>query len=281
MGPLLAIFPHPDDETFTAGGVMAAAVERGMPVTLLCATRGEAGESAIPGVENPEQLGIVREDELREAMRHLAVTDVRFLGYRDSGMEGSPEAEDERAFVRATLPDAAAKIASIIREIRPRVILTYGPDGIYGHPDHLHLHRATELAVIEAANPDFGGSSAEPWKTPRLYFGTAPREEMLAMLERPGSPLESISDSARANLGTPAADITHTIDTSRWVDAKREAFAAHRSQTGEGGPLSSIPAEVLEQRLRREYFVRAHLPWSANGEAPDLLDELTAGPIRG
>ncbi len=274
MGPLLAIFPHPDDETFTAGGVMAAAIERGIPVTLLCATRGEAGESSIPSLDDPDKLGAVREQELREAMLHLGVTDVRFLGYRDSGMEGSSEADHERAFVRVPVEDVAAGLASLIRDIRPTAILTYGPDGIYGHPDHLHLHHATVRAVILAADPAFAGPPADVWRTPGLYFGTAPREEMQAMLEREGSPLESISETARANLGTPTADITHVIDTTRWADGKGAAFAAHRTQTGEGGPINNIPPDVLEQRLGREYFVRAALPWSAQIAEPDLLDEL-------
>lgn len=274
VGPLLAIFPHPDDETFTAGGVMAAAIERGIPVTLVCATRGEAGESSIPGLDDPEKLGAVREQELREAMGHLGVTDVRFLGYRDSGMEGSAEAEDERAFVRVPLEEAAARLASLIREIRPSAILTYGPDGIYGHPDHLHLHHAVVRAVTLAADPAFAGPPAEAWRTPRLYFGTVPREEMVAMLERAGGPLESISETARANLGTPTADISHFIDTTRWAEEKRAAFAAHRTQTGEGGPISDIPPDVLEERLGREFFVRANLPWSTEVDQPDLLDEL-------
>jgi LmbE family N-acetylglucosaminyl deacetylase len=271
---LLAVFPHPDDETFTAGGVMAAAIERGIPVTLICATRGEAGESSIPGLDDPEKLGAVREQELREAMDHLGVTDVRFLGYRDSGMEGSPEAEHERAFVRVPLEQVAAGLATLIREVQPAAVLTFGREGIYGHPDHLHTHLATVRAVQLAADPDFAGPPTEAWQTPKLYFGTAPREEMVAMLERPGSPLESISETARANLGTPTSEISHFIDTTRWAEGKRAAFAAHRTQTGEGGPISTIEPDVLEERLGREFFVRADLPWSAEGDEPDLLDEL-------
>ena len=83
---MLTIFAHPDDETFSAAGVMAAAAERGLPVTVISATRGEAGESAIAGLDDPERLGVVRERELREAMRQIGVLDVRLLGHRDSGM---------------------------------------------------------------------------------------------------------------------------------------------------------------------------------------------------
>lgn len=275
MGPLLAVFPHPDDETFTTGGVMAAAIERGSPVTLVCATRGEAGESAIPDLDGPEHLGAIREAELREAMRHFGVSDIRLLDYRDSGMEGSPEAQHPQALVQAPLAEVAARIAATIREVRPETVVTFGPDGIYGHPDHLHLSQATTLAVLDAADPSQATLPGSPWQTPRLYYATAPREDMLRLLDRPGSPLGSISETARANLGMPKAEITHVVDTSRWADAKLAAFAAHHTQTGDGGPLSQIPPAILDERLGHEYFVRVPLPWSGDVAAPDLVDELS------
>jgi N-acetyl-1-D-myo-inositol-2-amino-2-deoxy-alpha-D-glucopyranoside deacetylase len=280
MGPLLAIFPHPDDETFSAAGVMSGAVELGVPVTVISATRGESGESSIPELDDPERLGVVRERELRDAMRQLGITDVRFLAYRDSGMEGSPEAEHPKALVRASIEAVAAELVTHIRTVQPHVIMTYGQDGLYGHPDHLHLHYAVLQAVESAADPAHKGrATSESWQTARLYFATAPREDMLAMLERPDSPLQSLSPAARANLGTPRADITHVIDISRWAEKKRVAIGAHRTQTGEGGPLSNMPQEVVERRLAREFFVRAPLPWSSrepqDDEEPDIITALS------
>lgn len=274
MGPLLAMFPHPDDETFTAAGLLAAAVERGRPVTLICATRGESGESSLPGLDDPERLGEVRESELREAMRHLGVEGVRVLAYRDSGMEGSPEANHPRSFVRAPVETVASELAAIIREIRPEIVLTYGPDGVYGHPDHLHLHHAARRAVMLAADPEAPGNAAS-WQTPILLYGTAPREELLAAFDRPDSPLPGLSDTARANLGTPREQITHIFDAGPWLPAKRAAAAAHVTQTGEGGPLSGVAAEVLETRLSTEHFVQADLPWTSR---PGVLDALGLRP---
>ena len=277
MGPLLAIFPHPDDETITAGGLLVAAIERGVPVTLICATRGEAGESSIPGLAGTEALGEARERELREAMRLLGVSDVRFLGYRDSGMEGSENALHPNAFVQASVVEAAAELVPAIRELRPAAIVTFGPEGVYGHPDHIHLHHVVRHAVVIAADPAFRtGSWHEPWQTPSLYFGTTPREDMLALLDRPNGPLSKLSETARANLGTPRAEITDILDTRRWKEQKLAALHAHRTQTGEGGPLSGITQEVLEQRLSREFFVRASLPWSDGTDAADLLRDLAA-----
>ena len=281
MGPLLAIFPHPDDETFSAAGVMAAAVERGAPVTVISATRGEAGESSIPGLDDPERLGVVRERELRDAMQQLGITDVRFLAYRDSGMEGSAQAQHPRALVGAPVEEVAETLATYIRTVMPQVIITYGQDGLYGHPDHLHLHYAVLQAIESAADPAPNGRGADaPWRTAQLYFATAPREDLLAMLERPDSPLQSLSPAALANLGTPRADITHVIDVSHWAEKKRAAIASHRTQTGEGGPLANMPQEVVERRLACEFFVRAPLPWSSPEGQQDGEQDIVAALAR-
>ena len=263
---LLAIFPHPDDETFSAGGIMAAARDLGCNVTLVCATRGEAGESGDPSHATPEALGAAREAELRAAMRFLNVDDVRFLGYRDSGMEGSAEAQNPHAFVQSSVADAAARLAPMILDIRPDTIVTFGEDGVYGHPDHIHLHHVVKQAVLDAGDATWGmASSPASWQTPYLYFATAPREEMEELLARPRSPLASISDRARANLGTPRSQITISVDVTRWAQQKQDAFRAHHSQTGEGGPLSGAAPATLERRLIAEHFVRAALPWQVEG----------------
>jgi N-acetyl-1-D-myo-inositol-2-amino-2-deoxy-alpha-D-glucopyranoside deacetylase len=279
MQPLMAVFAHPDDETFGAAGVMAAAVERGVPVTVISATRGEAGESSIPGLDDPERLGVVRERELREAMRQIGVSDVRLLGYRDSGMAGSPLAEHPLAFVRVPVETAAARLVPHIRSVRPHVILTFGPEGLYGHPDHLHMHHIVLRAIQVAADPSHKDRGAsEPWQTPVLYFAAFPREDMLALLDRPNSPLRSLPADARANLGTPQSEITHTIDIKSWADSKRAAIASHRTQTAEGGPLAGIPPEIREWQLLHEYYVRAPLPWSSPevDVASDIIAVLTA-----
>lgn len=277
---LLAIFPHPDDETFSAGGLMAAAREHGDNVVLICATRGEAGESGDPSHTSPEALGTAREAELRAAMTFLSVDDVRFLGYRDSGMEGSAEAQNPEAFVQASVEDAAARLVPTIREIQPDTIVTFGGDGVYGHPDHIHLHHVVKLAVNAAGDATWGTTSpATPWRTPFLYFATAPREDMEELLARPQSPLGSISERARANLGTPRAQITNSVDVSRWEQQKRDAFIAHHSQTGEGGPLSGAAPEVLERRLSFEHFVRADLPWQVAGT--DIVEVVAAPEATG
>ncbi len=180
------------------------------------------------------------------------------------------------AFTRIPVADVAARLATQLRALRPDVLLTFGPEGLYGHPDHLHAHDVALQAVQLAADPRFADpAGAEPWQTPYLYFTAFPREEMQALLER--GRFDWLSPEARANIGTPMADITHTVDVAPWTERKRAAIAAHQTQTGPGGPLSDIPADAMETRWRREHFVRVPLPWSAQSAPDDIITNLARG----
>lgn len=258
--PLLLIFAHPDDESFGCAGVMAAAAERGIPVTLISATRGEAGKTGVPELDTPEILGVVREQELRAAAAAVGVGDVRFLGYRDSGMAGTPENDDPRAFALAPDDEVVAKLVSHIRAVRPATVLTFGPEGIYGHPDHLAAHRTAVAAVAAAGDPAFLPAIGAPWRARALYFSAAPRERMLAMIDRPDGPLPDLSPKQREKIGTPRAEITTVVDVAPYRAAKERALTAHRTQLGDGGPMADMPEEQRTATLSREHFVRAALP---------------------
>jgi len=274
-GPLLLIFAHPDDESFGCAGVMAAATERGIPVALISATRGEAGKTGIPEIDSPEILGVVREQELRAAGAAVGVGDVRFLGYRDSGMAGTRENDDPRAFARAPEEEVVAKLVSHIRAVRPATILTFGPEGIYGHPDHLAAHRAAVAAVRAAGDPAYLPPIGAPWRPRALYFTAVPRERMLAMLDRPNGPLQDLPPEQREKIGTPRDEITTVVDVSPYREAKLRALAAHRTQMGDGGPLADMPEEQRDMTLSREHFVRSPLPWD-DGSPVDLIATLAA-----
>ena len=150
----IAAFAHPDDETFSVGGTLARAVSLGWRVTTICATRGEVGEIAPGTAATPETLGAVREQELRVACAALGVTDVRFLGHRDSGMDGTPENKDPRAYVNAMDDEVVEELSTIFREDPPAVVFTFDESGIYGHPDHKAIHRHATAAFDRAAAPD-------------------------------------------------------------------------------------------------------------------------------
>jgi N-acetyl-1-D-myo-inositol-2-amino-2-deoxy-alpha-D-glucopyranoside deacetylase len=271
---LLAVFAHPDDEAFSSGGVLSAVRDRGVEVTLVCATRGEAGEILVPGLATPENLGAVREGELRTAMAAVGVTDVRFLDYRDSGMIGTPENEDPRALMQAPDAEVAKRVASVIREVRPEVVLTFGPDGYYGHPDHLAVYRATTAAVF-AMGEETGG-----WRVGALYYATAPREWFREMAERSDGRFRDVPPDLLERMGTPAAQITTILDVGPYVERKLAVMAAHRTQFGDSGPFREFPRDEVERILSREHSVRVALPWDDPVAPFDPFPLLSAAPVR-
>ena len=147
---LLAVMAHPDDEVFGCGGALARYAAEGAKVTLICATRGEAGEISDPSLANRDDLGRVREQELRAACDVLGIGEPFVFGYRDSGMAGTPDNEHPRALCRADRHELVGHIVKIIRQARPQVLLTFDPNGGYGHPDHIAIHHASREAFFAA-----------------------------------------------------------------------------------------------------------------------------------
>jgi N-acetyl-1-D-myo-inositol-2-amino-2-deoxy-alpha-D-glucopyranoside deacetylase len=271
---LLAVFAHPDDEAFTSGGSFAALRERGGDVTLICATRGEVGEIRVPELATQETLGQVREGELRRAMAIVGVEDVQILGYRDSGMIGTPENDDPRALVQAPAQEVVDRIAAVIRELHPDVVITFGPDGFYGHPDHLMMYRTTTAAVLET------GAASNHWRVGALYYATMPREWFVEVAQRPDNPFTEMTPDQIARLGTPLAEITTFVEVGPYVEVKRAVMEAHQTQFGDGGPLRHLSAEEYVRLLSREHFVRADLPWSDRTAPDDPLALLSAAAVR-
>src|ERR671936_608432 len=162
MATLLLVHAHPDDESISTGGVMMKAKAHGHRVVLITATRGELGE--------------IRTEELRAADEVLGVDRQEFLGYRDSGMVDTPGNKDPRSFHQANSDDAAEKLAVFLREERPAVVVTYGEDGIYGHPDHIKAHHVTNAAL------DILEREGSPVR--KLYYTAIPRSMMEAFVQQ-------------------------------------------------------------------------------------------------
>jgi LmbE family N-acetylglucosaminyl deacetylase len=137
-GPILGIWAHPDDETFLSAGLMAEAVASGKRVVCVTATRGELGVQD-PARWPPEELPEIRERELAESLRILGVTEHHWLDYPDGGCH----LVDDR--------EAAAKLAEFIEEVQPLNILTFGPDGMTAHQDHMAVSRWATLAFESSA----------------------------------------------------------------------------------------------------------------------------------
>lgn len=261
-GGLLVVLAHPDDESLV-GGTMARSVDEGIPVTMLCATRGEVGEIAPETGATPETLGQYREQELRAACAALGVTDVRFLPFRDSGMAGTPENDDTRSLHRALAGDVVRLIVRAIRELRPEAVVTWDETGGYGHPDHIKVHQCATAASDAAADAaQYAGEGAD-WRTPALCYGMIPVaafESAMQEMQRRG-----------LDLGEPPGDVDAmrrldhrapncVIDVSAQYDRKMRALAAHRTQVDSFGPLARMPEDLQRSIFSREHLYRARPP---------------------
>ncbi len=253
---LLALFAHPDDESFATGGTLALYARRGVRVVLGCATRGEAG-IVHDDTPPPEDMGQAREKELRCACRVLGIRDLRFLGYRDSGTAGTPDNNHPNALIRADPEQVITRICDLMREFRPQVVVTFGGDGGSGHPDHVAIHRYATAAWHRAGDsaryPDL---AQDPPR--KLYYVTRPqgfyRQFRLEMWRRgllPEPPAE-----AEPPPDTPAQEITTTVAVQEVLPLKFQALRCHRTQIAPQHPYLNLPADMLGH-LAQEYFVLA------------------------
>ncbi len=257
---LLAIFAHPDDETFGAGGTMALTAAAGVPTWIVCATDGDQGGEEGARVLDPE----LRRGELRCAMTALGVGEPIFLGYGDSGMEGW--AKPAGCLVLAAAEDVVERLVAVIRDLRPATIVTFDPGGIYGHPDHVTISaRATEAFRRAAAEP--GGPTTlyhQALSRTRLA-GWGEMEAQFAALrgDEPAAPKEPTEDDLLQRrrlreLARPDEEITTHVDVRSVLDRKLAAFRCHASQVRED--WSNAPREMLDAWLGRETFVRVEPP---------------------
>jgi len=272
---LLWILAHPDDEAFGNAGVMSWARSQGLRCGLVCATRGEAGEISDPSLADRESLGAVRELELRTAMMHIELAALRILPFRDSGMAGTGENADPRSLEMATDASVIAFLISHIRELRPSTVITFGPDGVYGHPDHVKIGRLTMEAVEAAARPDRPGLGA-PWRVMSLYHTAAPREAIIAASQQEGGPFSSLPPEAVQSLGVPSSEITHWFDMSPYLENKKRVIRSHATQLSHSGPFSDLDQSDAEAWLAREQFVRVAPPWDPGRSTSDPFNLLAS-----
>ncbi len=259
---LLAVHAHPDDEAIGTGGTLARYAAEGVRTALVCCTRGEEGEIHDPELDPAEarlRLGAIREAELRAAASILDVGELIFLGYRDSGMDGTPANANPHNFMNADPHEAAGRLAAIIRRLRPQVVVTYDERGGYGHPDHKMAHRITRLAIEQAAEPGDGGAG---WRVCKLYYTVISLDAVLRVnelmraqgLEPPFS--EDNPDLDIRQFTVPEEAITTRVDVRGYHEVMREALRAHRTQIPEDDVLLAIPPDVAEEVFGVEHYIR-------------------------
>ncbi|MGD3107820.1 N-acetyl-1-D-myo-inositol-2-amino-2-deoxy-alpha-D-glucopyranoside deacetylase [Streptomyces sp. YGL11-2] len=282
---LLLVHAHPDDESINNGVTMAKYAAEGALVTLVTCTRGEEGE-VIPSElahlapDRDDTLGHHRVGELADAMAVLGVADHRFLGgagrYRDSGMMGAPQNDRPDAFWRAPVDEAAAHLVAVIREIRPQVLVTYDPNGGYGHPDHIQAHRVAmrgaELAARADFRPDLGGAYA----VGKIYWNCNPRsvvEAGFARLRAAGHSFPGVAAVDDVPGVVPDAEVTAAIAGAvGYANAKSAAMRAHRTQIAVDGPFFALSNDLGQPLLGTEYYRLVHgESGAADGEREDDL----------
>jgi N-acetyl-1-D-myo-inositol-2-amino-2-deoxy-alpha-D-glucopyranoside deacetylase len=248
MTTLLLVHAHPDDECIATGGVMLRAHHDGIRVVLITATRGEEGDihNMDAEVVRP-RLGEVRTEELMRSCAILGVDRQEFLGYRDSGMAGAPSNDDPRAFHAAPLDEAATRVATLMREERPDVVVTYTADGTYWHPDHLKAHRTT-LAALDLLRD-------EDWAPAKFYLHAVPRSAVEGIERRARDAGVELPIEVGQIVGIPDEEITTDVDVSQFLEQKRAAFHAHLSQYEPDSPFSTIAAQIFEATLGTERFI--------------------------
>jgi LmbE family N-acetylglucosaminyl deacetylase len=235
-GGVLAVFAHPDDESILAGGVLAACAAAGHRVAVVSMTRGERGPTELPGLAGRSALGEAREAELLAASRALGVSSAECLEYPDGELADADEAQ------------AVRTLALLLERERPEAVISFSDEGLYWHPDHLAVSR-----FVIAALDLLGGSALAA-----LYGATWPEGHagrLVSLMRARGltGDLWGIEPDA---FGAPSDSITRSLDVRPFLPAKLAALRAYASQIGPRHLLSTLPDDLAEEFLGREYFVR-------------------------
>lgn len=266
---LLLVHAHPDDESINNGATMAKYAAEGAHVALVTCTLGEEGEVIPPGLrhlaaDRDDTLGAHRLGELAAAMKELGVTDHRFLGgpgrYRDSGMMGAPQNDRPGCFWRADLDEAAALLVEVVREVRPQVLVTYDPDGGYGHPDHIQAHRVAMRAADLAAEPAFRRDLGDPHEIAKVYWNCVPLsavEEGFARLReagREGDLFPGVAAPSDVPGVVPDEEVTAVVGGSAHAARKAAAMRAHATQIAVDGPFFALSNDLGQPLFDTEYY---------------------------
>lgn len=251
---LMAVLAHPDDESLGVGGTLAKYAGEGVDVFLVTATRGDRGRfhgvpSGDPRHPGPCALARIRETELRAAAAELGVREVTVLDYKDQRLDTIAPRE------------AIARITREVRRVRPDVIVTFGPDGAYGHPDHIAICQFTTAAIVAAADATFecGAELAalDPHAVSKLYYLAWPASKWAAY-QAWARPLSSrVDGTERTATPWPEWAITTEIDTRGVWPTVWRAVSCHASQVAAYEGLRDLPPEHHESLWGRQSFYRA------------------------
>ncbi|MDY6049760.1 MAG: mycothiol conjugate amidase Mca [Corynebacterium sp.] len=268
----MAIHAHPDDEASKAAATLAKYAAAGHRVHVVTCTGGERGDILNPGMDRPgvlENITAIRRQEMAESARILGV-DHTWLGFVDSGLpEGDPLPPlPEGCFATQPLDVPVNALVSVIREVRPDVLITYDEQGGYPHPDHIMTHkislRAWELAGDRAYRPDLGVA----WEPKKLYYvhGFLFRRLRILQEEMVRQGLRDTVDELPPHREDIDNRVTTRVECAAYFDIRDAALRAHATQIDPQGRFFSIPLEIQRRVWPTEEFelaatrVTTHLP---------------------
>ncbi len=243
---LMCVLAHPDDESLGAGGALARYAAEGVETYVVTATKGEHGRSGSKETLTPEAVGRLREAELRAAATELGVREVSFLGYCDGALD------------QANPTEAIGRIVAHLRRVRPQVVITFAPDGAYGHPDHVAICQFTTAAVVCAADagyhhPDYAAAH----RVSKLYYlawGAGKWAAYQAALRKLAVTVDGVERQANP---WPDWAVTTRIETSEFHAQVWRAISCHHSQMAIYGQLSHLSEEHHRDLWGSQEFYRA------------------------
>jgi LmbE family N-acetylglucosaminyl deacetylase len=244
---LMCILAHPDDESLGFGGMLAKYAKEGIETYLVTATRGERGRFGGAAVR-PELrvVGEVREAELRKAGKELGIRDIHFLDYIDGDLD------------RADPAEAQAKIVKSLRKIRPHVVVTFGPDGAYGHPDHIAISQLAGAALLAAADPDYAGGASDetPHRVSKFYYLAWSKPTWDAYQAAFKKLVVTVDGAERQVAPWPEWAITSVLETGGVWDTVWRAVCCHQTQMEIYGQLEHLSPQHHQALWGRQEYYR-------------------------
>jgi LmbE family N-acetylglucosaminyl deacetylase len=275
---LVAIFAHPDDESFGIGGTLAKYAHQGMATYYVCATRGESGTVDAAMMDGYTSIAELRSHELECASHELGLAGVNYLNYRDSGMLGSEDNRHADSLFAAATDEVAQRIIKQIELLNPDVIITHDQFGGYGHPDHIKLHQATLRAYelmhgLKLVIDDNGRASiarqpdpAQGAGIPRLYITALSRRflkmavRLLPFFRQDPRKFGLNKDIDLVQISSWFVPITTTLNVKPYLPYKERASACHLSQRPPTQQGSIITRVAFRRAQQQETFSRLYPP---------------------
>jgi LmbE family N-acetylglucosaminyl deacetylase len=245
---LLAVFAHPDDESMGMGGTLAKYAAEGVETYYVCASRGERGwfgsEETNPGFE---RLGQIRTQELTNAIKEIGMQGLYFLDYIDGDVDQAPHAE------------IINKIVTHIRRIQPQVVVTFPPDGNYGHPDHIAIGQFTNAAIVCAADASYRDSeNLSAHRVSKLYYMVDGEDFINLVAPFMGDMTFPVDDQIRGEVAWKNWMITTRIEMAGYCHAAWHAIQCHQSQLATIGALAEMHEDAATAVLAMQgTFYRA------------------------